>query len=389
MNYRKFQADHLFTGYEWLSNDSVLITSAEGEIVDIVPAETAGEGISRFSGILSPGFVNCHCHLELSHMKGIIPEKTGMVDFLVRVIQQRGFDAEIIKKAIVDAENSMLQNGIVAVGDICNTPNTVEQKKAGRLLYHNFIETMGFIEGTALQRFEASRAVYDQFARLYRTPADSNSIVPHAPYSVSAALFQLITRFPGNHLLTIHSQESAAEREFIEKGAGDFHRLYQALGIDISFYKPTQQQSLAAWLPNFLPTQSLILVHNANTGKDDLEYIANCPLPVANLYFCVCPNANEYIGNPLPDIYLLRTYNAAIVVGTDSLASNHQLSILAELQTLRNHYPHIEIKELLQWATLNGAKALELDDVVGSFEAGKKPGVLIVKEDLSSVKRLV
>jgi aminodeoxyfutalosine deaminase len=389
MNYRKYQADHLFTGYEWLSNDSVLITTANGEIVDIVPAEAAGEDINRFSGILSPGFVNCHCHLELSHMKGVVPEKTGMVDFLVRVIQQRGFDAETIKNAIEDAENSMLQNGIVAVGDICNTANTVEQKKAGRLLYHNFIETMGFIEGTAMQRFESSRAVYDQFARLYRNPARSNSIVPHAPYSVSGALFQLITRFTGNHLLTIHSQESTAEREFMEKGAGDFHRLYKALGIDISFYKPTEQQSLAAWLPNFLSAQSLILVHNTNTNKDDLEYIVNCQLPIANLFFCVCPNANEYIGNPLPNIDLLRTYNAAIVVGTDSLASNHQLSVLAELQTLHDHFPHIETKELLQWATSNGAKALELDDVVGSFETGKTPGILIVKEDLSGVERLL
>jgi aminodeoxyfutalosine deaminase len=389
MNYRKFQADHLFTGYEWLSNDSVLITSPEGEIVDIVPVEAAGEGISRFAGILSPGFVNCHCHLELSHMKGVVPEKTGMVDFLVRVIQQRGFDTDIIKKAIADAENSMLQNGIVAVGDICNTANTVEQKKAGRLLYHNFIETMGFIEATAKQRFDASRAVYDQFARLYRTPAESNSIVPHAPYSVSPALFQLITRFPGNHLLSIHSQESVAEREFIEKGAGDFHQLYQALGIDISFYKPAVEHSLPATLSHFLPTQSLILVHNTNTTEADLLSITHCQLPISNLYFCLCPNANEYIGNPLPDIDLLRTYKAAIVVGTDSLASNHQLNILAELQTINRHFPHIEKQELLQWATLNGAKALELDDVVGSFETGKTPGILVVKEDFSKVERLV
>jgi cytosine/adenosine deaminase-related metal-dependent hydrolase len=389
MNYRKFQADHLFTGYEWLSGDSVLVTSQEGEIVDIVPAAAAGEHISRFSGILSPGFVNCHCHLELSHMKGLIPEKTGMVDFLVLVIQQRGIDAQMIGRAIEEAENSMLQNGIVAVGDICNTAITVEQKKKGRLLYHNFIETMGFIEGTAAQRFEASRAVYDQFARLYRTPAESNSIVPHAPYSVSPALFQLITRFPGNHLLTIHSQESVAEREFIEKGTGDFHRLYQALGIDISFYKPAGKGSLPSWLSHFLPNQSLILVHNTNTNKDDLDFIAHCPLPIANLFFCICPNANEYIGNPLPDIDLLRTYSAAIVVGTDSLASNYQLNVLAELQTIHRHFPHIAVKELLQWATLNGARALELDDVTGSFEPGKKPGVLIINEDLSSVERLV
>jgi cytosine/adenosine deaminase-related metal-dependent hydrolase len=392
MNYRKFQADHLFTGYEWLSNGSVLITSPEGEIFDIVPAAEAGDETTRFAGILSPGFVNCHCHLELSHMKGIIPENTGMVDFLVRVIQQRGFEAEVIRKAIEEAESSMLQNGIVAVGDICNTANTVEQKKAGRLLYHNFIETMGFIESTAAQRFEASRAVYEQFARLYRTPAESNSIVPHAPYSVSPALFQLITRFPGNHLLTIHSQESAVEREFMEQGTGDFHRLYQALQLDISFYKPAKKQSLAACLAHFLPNQSLILVHNTNTNKDDLEYVAGDGsegAPVANLFFCVCPNANVYIGNPLPDLDLLRQYKAAIVVGTDSLASNHQLSVLAELQTIRQHFPHIDRSELLQWATMNGARALQLDDVLGSFERGKKPGVLVVDEGFTQVKRLV
>jgi aminodeoxyfutalosine deaminase len=389
MNYRKFTADHLFTGSEWFSNDSVLITSTEGEIIDLVPAAEAGEGVTSYRGILSPGFVNCHCHLELSHMKGIIPEKTGMVDFLVRVIQQRGFDGEVIQKAIEAAESSMLQNGIVAVGDICNTPNTVEQKKKGRLLYHNFIETMGFIEQTAAQRFEASRAVYEQFARLYRDPAASNSIVPHAPYSVSPALFQMITHFPGNHLLAIHSQESGAEREFIEKGTGDFHRLYQALNIDISFYKPAATKSLMATLSHFLPNQSLILVHNTNTNKEDLELIANCQLPIANLFFCLCPNANDYIGNPLPNIDLLHEYKASIVVGTDSLASNHQLSVLAELQTIHQHFPHLEKRELLQWATLNGAKALELDDVIGSFETGKKPGVLVIDEQLTKVERLV
>lgn len=406
MNYRKFQAAHLFTGHEWLSNDSVLITSPEGEIIDIVPLAEAGEDITNFSGILSPGFVNCHCHLELSHMKGVIPEKAGMIDFLIQVIQQRGFDAGIIKKAIEEAENSMVQNGIVAVGDVCNTANTVEQKKAGRLLYHNFIETMGFIESTAARRFETSRAVYDQFARLYRMPAESNSIVPHAPYSVSQALFQMITRFPGNQLLTIHSQESAAEREFIEKGTGDFHRLYQALNIDISFYKPRGERSLKTYLSHFLPNQSLILVHNVTTNKEDLEYITSGALPpselvvpvrtgtggragIANLFFCVCPNANIYIGNPLPDLDLLRQYKAAITVGTDSLASNHQLSILAELQTIRKHFPHIETRELLQWATWNGAEALQLQDELGSFEPGKKPGVLVISEDLDVAKRVL
>jgi cytosine/adenosine deaminase-related metal-dependent hydrolase len=388
MSYRKFSADHLFTGQEWLSDDYVLITTPQGEVCDIVPATEAGTDIETFTGILSPGFVNCHCHLELSHMKGIIPEKTGMVDFLVRVIQQRNFSAEIIKEAILNAENSMLQNGIVAVGDICNTTDTIRQKKAGRLHYHNFIEAIGFIEATAEQRFEAARNVYDEFARLYRIPAESNSIVPHAPYSVSPRLFQLITHFHGNHLLTIHNQESTAEAEFLEKGIGDFQQLYKALNIDISFYKPQGQRSLETYLPHFLPTQSLILVHNVNTNKEDLEYIADCRLPIA-VFFCLCPNANEYIGNALPDIDLLRQYQATITIGTDSLASNRQLSVLAELETIQENYPHIELKELLAWATINGARALQLDNLLGSFEAGKQPGVLVINDKLTEVTRIL
>jgi cytosine/adenosine deaminase-related metal-dependent hydrolase len=394
MSYRKFSADHLFTGHEWLPDDFVLITTPQGEVCDIVPAAEAGTDIETFTGILSPGFVNCHCHLELSHMKGIIPEKTGMVDFLVRVIQQRNFSAEIIKEAISNAENSMLQNGIVAVGDICNTTDTIRQKKAGRLHYHNFIEAIGFIEATAEQRFEAARNVYDEFARLYRIPAESNSIVPHAPYSVSQRLFQLITHFPGNHLLTIHNQESMAEAEFLEKGVGDFQQLYKALNIDISFYKPQGNRSLETYLPHFLPTQSVILVHNVNTSKEDLEFIANPERSrraegVANFFFCLCPNANEYIGNPLPDIDLLRQYQATISIGTDSLASNHQLSVLAELETIQENYPHIELKELLTWATINGARALQLDNLLGSFEAGKQPGVLVINDKLTEVTRIL
>lgn len=198
----------------------------------------------------------------------------------------------------------------------------------------------------------------------------------------------MITHFPGNRLLTIHNQESEVENEFLEKGSGDFHRLYNALHIDISSYKARGQRSLQSHLSHFLSHQSLILVHNVTTNNDDLAFIASGE-SIANLFFCLCPNANEYIGNPLPDIDLLRHYQAVITIGTDSLASNNQLSVLAELQTIHTHYPHIEIKELLTWATLNGARALQLDSVLGSFEPGKQPGILVVNEELTEVNRIL
>jgi cytosine/adenosine deaminase-related metal-dependent hydrolase len=200
-----------------------------------------------------------------------------------------------------------------------------------------------------------------------------------------------------------------AETEFLEKGAGDFQQLYKALNIDISFYKPKGSRSLETYLPHFLPTQSVILVHNVNTNKEDLQFIGHPERPehsqragkdperpersrrigVANVYFCLCPNANEYIGNALPDIDLLRQYQAMITIGTDSLASNHQLSVLAELETIQDHYPHIELKELLTWATINGARALQLDNLLGSFEAGKQPGVLVINDNLTEVTRIL
>jgi len=113
MTYRKFKADYLFTGREMAEKDAVLITTEDGTVQAILPAAEAGEGIEQLRGALSPGFINCHCHLELSHLKGVLPERTGMVDFLLAVMQQRGASPEFIGASIDDAEESMLHNGIV------------------------------------------------------------------------------------------------------------------------------------------------------------------------------------------------------------------------------------------------------------------------------------
>jgi cytosine/adenosine deaminase-related metal-dependent hydrolase len=390
MTYRKFKADYLFLGDRMASPDSVLITTGEGIVQAVVPGSEAGEDVEVYSGVLSPGFVNCHCHLELSHMKGVIPEGTGLVDFLSTVIKRRGevLQAaaagsggesggrveEKILEAIAAGEQEMLDNGIVAVGDICNTADTVAQKALGRLYYHNFIETMGFIEQGAPARFGHSLSVFNAFVEAYQLPIESNSIVPHAPYSVSPALFRLIAGFPGNHLLTIHNQESEAENEWLLSGKGDFLRLYQLLGLDVSFFKGTGKRGPESFLPYFYRNQSLILVHNVAMGTGDVGAPGG-----PDLYFCLCPNANLYIGGQLPDVELLHGQGCRIVIGTDSMASNHQLSILEELKTLQRAFPGLSTATLLQWASAAGAEALQLERVLGTFETGKQPGVLLIE----------
>src|SRR5580698_6872906 len=118
MTYRKFKADYLFLGDGMADPDSVLITTDEGIVQAVVAGRGAGDDVEVYSGVLSPGFVNCHCHLELSHMKGVIPEGTGLVDFLSTVIRRRATaPPEGVAEAIAAGEQEMLDNGIMAVGD--------------------------------------------------------------------------------------------------------------------------------------------------------------------------------------------------------------------------------------------------------------------------------
>ena len=189
MGYKKFAADHIFDGNRLITGNNVLITDETGIIADIVDISEAGDGILFSKGILCPGFINVHCHLELSHLKGLIPEQTGLVDFILRIVKDRHFDEEIILEAIANAEEEMIRNGIVAVGDICNNSLTIAQKKLQRLCYHNFIEVSGFPPSIAAMRFERSKAILETYHASLIT--HHSSLSPHAPYSVSPELFSI------------------------------------------------------------------------------------------------------------------------------------------------------------------------------------------------------
>ncbi|HMK05864.1 MAG TPA: amidohydrolase family protein [Ferruginibacter sp.] len=391
--YRKFQADQVFTGREILGSGNVLITDTSGAITDLVNAGDAGDNIEILHGLLCPGFINCHCHLELSHMKGLIPKHTGLVDFVFKVVNERHFDLQEILAGIGVGENGMLENGIVATGDICNNEFTIPQKKKGRMSYHNFIEASGFPPTVAELRFKRA----EDFYNLYAASLPRNSIVPHAPYSVSGEMLKMIDEFPGNSILTIHNQETAAENELFEKGTGDLLRMYEMMGIDISFFKGISKTSLQTWMPYLTKAQSIISVHNVFIAEEDIEFTKQqAENSKLKTFFCLCPNANLYISNVLPDVMMLMRHSCDIVLGTDSLASNDQLSILEEIKTLHKNFPQLQLTDLLQWGTINGARALNMDEKLGSFEKGKKPGLVLIDgvEDLklskhSSSKRIL
>ncbi|HMO62253.1 MAG TPA: amidohydrolase family protein [Ferruginibacter sp.] len=388
--YRKFKADNIFNGYHFLPSGLVLLTDAEGKIADIVQEKDAGTDIEEYNGILCPGFINAHCHLELSHLKDHIPQHTGLPQFLIQVIAERNFPEEIIQQAAATAANNMYQQGIVAVGDICNTPLTIAEKKRSQLQWYNFAEVTGFQPELAEKRFSDSLSLYNQFV----AEGLKAGIVPHAPYSVSPALFNCINAFQHNPVISIHNQEAAAENELFMYGNGDLLQLYSRLNMDITFFNPPGKSSLQAYLPLLQNFSSLLLVHNVATSVADIQFLQQ-HTNAANIYSCLCPNANLYITGLLPDVPLLKKQGCSIVLGTDSLASNHQLSVLDEIKTLHQYFPEITVEELLHWGTANGAKALGLDAVLGSFEKGKQPAILLIHNGTtgsvqgSTVKRLL
>jgi len=337
----------------------------------------------HYAGALLPGFINTHCHLELSHLHGQIPQHTGLFEFVSHVMKNRTEQATEILQAMTAADAEMYQNGIVAVGDISNQAISATVKRESKLYYHTFVEAMGFNPAQASAIISKALETQESFKPL------KSSIVPHAPYSVSDPLFAAIAEIANTkeNLISMHNQETAAEDAFFINKTGDFLELYKRLGVNLDGYPASGKSSLQTTLPK-LPKAQTLLVHNTKTNEADLAFAME---QHANLYWCLCPNANLYIENTLPDVALLAKGNRKITLGTDSLASNHQLSILDEMQVLQKHR-NIAFQDLLHWATINGAEFLGIEDTFGSFDIGKKPGVLLLdglnNEQLSGESRI-
>ncbi|MEY4702292.1 MAG: hypothetical protein RIR96_189 [Bacteroidota bacterium] len=375
--YRKITSERIFSNGGFLPDKTVLIFNNKGVLFDLVDHNDAGDDVQHVKEWICPGFVNAHCHLELSYLKGRIPKMSGLKDFVISVMANREEDQDQIEQAIMDAESEMIKNGIVAVGDICNTIHTLFQKTKKNLHYHSFIELSGFVPSAAESRFQKGRALQADFTEA----GLSATLVPHAPYSVSELLFQMIGKLDDSGTLTMHNQESEEETEFFQNKSGAFLDLYQQLGVDISFFQPKKSSSLQQTIPFFPSARKLILVHNVFTEPKDI-FMADAQFSEHpnHLYYCLCPNANAYITGEQPPIQMLQNCQAQLVLGTDSLASNDGLSIWQEIKTIHKNHPHIKLTEMLTWGTINGAKALSIEDRFGSFEKGKTPGFFLIPD---------
>ena len=209
---RKISADYVFPVTSKPIKEGVLTIDDDGKIISIDTRENhENSAVEIYKGAIVPGLINTHCHLELSHMKGVAPTGTGLLPFLKTVVSHRDVKETTIMKAIEKADKEMYENGIVAVGDISNKLDTKATKEKSPIKYYTFVEMFDFMQ-------DEMDFFFQQYKEVYEGQSDKNgnkkSAVPHAPYTVSKTLFQKINALNKKRgTVSIHNQETRHEND--------------------------------------------------------------------------------------------------------------------------------------------------------------------------------
>lgn len=334
-----------------LDDEGTILSIGQWDRLDALPHT------EFYGGALCAGFVNAHCHAELSYLRGAIARGTGFGGFARAIGQVRGgFGSDERRQAVLAADARMWSEGVQAVSDIVNDSSSFEVKSRSRIIYHSFAELFGLM------------ADADSVQPLTTHP--DTSLTPHSTYSLQDAAFREAVARSGRNPLSIHFMESPDEQA-LYRGEGSLAEWYRRMGWQCDFL---HYGSPARRLVESVGSdRRVLLVHNCCIGEEDIALIeSHFRNPVA---WVVCPRSNDYISGLRPPTELLRRHKAMICIGTDSLASNESLSMIEEMKMLSD----VPLGELLAWATINGARALGLDAVIGSVEVGKRPGVVLIE----------
>lgn len=358
-----------------IKNGYVEFDEADGTIVSVGEC-SADEQITP--GALTPGFVNGHCHIELSHLHGKFRKGTGMAGFIDQINELRDWAGRDEKVRLTRYwMDKMWADGVSAMADISNDDSSFDVKKSHDMYTRTFLEVFGsephMCEGV-MEEVTALNATADQ-AGIDAAPT------PHSCYTMSPELLSASAAAGlAKGFLSYHSQESQEEEDLLRTGSGAMYENRRRSGM--STPPVTGESSLKYFigrLADAMPApygQQILLVHNVCLKQDDIDAAKKV---MNNVYWAVCPLSNIFIHNALPPIDLMRENGLAITVGTDSLSSNDDLSMIKEIACLHENFSHVPMNEIFTWACLNGARFLKKDGVLGTIALGKRPGIVLVK----------
>jgi cytosine/adenosine deaminase-related metal-dependent hydrolase len=325
-----------------------------------------------------PALVNAHTHLELSHLHGAVPPGDSFNEWVMALMTlRRGFPDPGAEPIIAAARLAIVRaraTGSGLLGDVGNTLVTVPLLRAAGMAAQVFYELVGFSHPDAVGRVRDVRAAIDGAG------ADEKgvriSLAPHAPYSVSAALFRAIRADVDSHpgaVTSVHLGESAAEVELLRHGTGAARAMLERLGVwtaDWQIPRASPTEYLTGL--GFLDRRALV-VHGVQFTADDLARVKSAGSPLV-----ACPRSNAYVGVGAPPLESFYAAGVPVAFGTDSLASVADLNMFSELAEARRIAPSVPARALLRSATLVGAQALGRGEEYGSIEEGKRSALIAV-----------
>ena len=363
---------YLLDGYEPLKNAFVEF-SDDGTVVTIGEADSSDE---MLDGALVPGFVNAHCHVELSYMKGLFRKGTGMAGFIDQINALRDTKSREEKvRDLSEAMDLMWKRGVSAMADISNCDDSFAVKAAHPMYTRTFLEVFG-TEPEDCPSVMASVRLWQEKAIAAGLDA---APTPHACYTMSPELLTASSMAGlASGFLSYHSEESSEEEEMVRFGRGPMWDNRKKAGM--STPPVTGKSSLLYFIDRLLagtpaPIDGhILLVHEVCLDEEGIDAVRSTML---HPYFALCPLSNIFIHNALPPVPLMRRNGLKLCIGTDSLSSNDDLDMLKEIFCLQENFPEVPLGELFTWASTNGADFLSLS-YLGSFSEGKKPGAVFI-----------
>lgn len=359
---------------------------SDGTVLAVGECAHPSEEDVFIDGAIVPGFVNCHCHVELSYMWKLFRKGTGMAGFIDQINALR--DTKSMEEKVGDISRwmeTMWDRGVSAMADISNCSDSFAVKKASPMYTRTFLEVFGtepedcgrVMEGVMELKEEADGLGLDA------------SPTPHACYTMSPGLLTAVSAEGlKTGYLSFHSEETVEEEDMVRFGRGPMWENRKSAGMSVP--PVTGESSLKYFIDRLKEAhpapfdENILLVHEVcldQEGIDAIKEVMNHP------YIALCPCSNIFIHNALPPVDLMRSNGLKLTVGTDSLSSNDDLDMVRELYCLQSNFKGLEMEELLSWACLNGAEFLGKQDVLGSISIGKKPGLVVI-DNLDGYGRL-
>lgn len=349
----------------------------DGTVTAVGRCEAISSEKRFLDGAIVPGFVNAHCHVELSHLHGKFRKGTGMAGFIDQINELRDWAGREVKVELVRKwMDKMWSDGVSAMADISNDDSSFEVKASHPMYTRTFLEVFGsephMCEGVMNEVTELNAAA--DAAGIDAAPT------PHSCYTMSP---QLLSASAAAGLergyLSYHSQESLEEEELIRYGSGAMYENRKRSGM--STPPVTGESSLKYFMDRLADARPapydahVLLVHNVCLSQDDIDAARKV---MNNVYWAICPLSNQFIHDALPPVRLMRENGLDVMIGTDSLSSNDDLDMVKEMYCLHENFPEVGMNELLSWASLNGARFLSKEDELGSLTPGKKPGLVFI-----------